>query len=216
MSFQWIIDKAETISINRKKIVGQTTARDGTTRAVSRGGQVTTFTVKLPDGISWTELRPYITAAENLDRVGTATINMSSSGLRWINQYLGAPATVPTDIRFRTVSGQPNQIELYDRYFPPYISITTGQKILGAGDFVQLGTNGYVYNVVSDVTYTAGGAYPIVTLHRPLVSTSFSGSLRIAENCSWNVICTSFPDWTLMARDQVAWGGTFTFAENLV
>jgi hypothetical protein len=215
MSFQWIIDRAESISINRKRVVASTTARDGTTRSVSRGGQVWQFDVTVPDGIPWSELRANITAAERLDRVSTATIALSNANINWMFGYLGTPVTVPTDIRFRTVTGQSSQIELFDRYFPPFVTISAGQKILGQGDIIQLGTNGYVYTVVEDVLYNTS-TFPIVTLHRPLVTTTFSGNvMRIGRNCAWSVICTNFPDWTIIGRDQVGWSGSFTFVENI-
>lgn len=83
MSFQWIVDNAETISINRKKMVSQTTARDGQVRAVSRGSQPDRIEVKLPDGIPWTELKTSIEAAENLDRISTATITIPYAKFPW-------------------------------------------------------------------------------------------------------------------------------------
>ena len=83
MSFQFIIDRAETLSINRKKMVGQTTARSGQVRAVSRGTQPKILTVKLPDGIPWTDLRTYITAAEALDRFTSATISIPYAKFPW-------------------------------------------------------------------------------------------------------------------------------------
>ena len=83
MSFQWIIDRAESISINRKKMVAATTARDGTVRAVSRGTQPKRFEVKLPDGIPWTEIYSYISAAETLDRITTATISLPYAKFPW-------------------------------------------------------------------------------------------------------------------------------------
>ena len=83
MSFQWIIDRAETLSINRKKIVATTTARDGNVRAVSRGTPPKRFTVQLPEGISWTELSSFITAAEALDRVSTAVISIPYAKFPW-------------------------------------------------------------------------------------------------------------------------------------
>ena len=51
MSYQWIIDNAESISIDRHEIVGQTITRNQTVRATSRGASVWKFTVKVPDGI---------------------------------------------------------------------------------------------------------------------------------------------------------------------
>lgn len=95
MSFQWIFDRAETLSINRKKMVAQTTARDGVVRAVSRGTQPLRFTVKLPDGIPWTWIKDSIAAAEALDKISTATVSISHPGMAW---YYGGtmPATPPT------------------------------------------------------------------------------------------------------------------------
>ena len=83
MSFQWIFNRAETLSINRKKMVSTTTARDGTTRAISRGTPPKTFTVKLPDGILWSELRVDIQNAEALDRISVAQISIPYSLFPW-------------------------------------------------------------------------------------------------------------------------------------
>lgn len=83
MSFQWIVDNAEQLSINRKKIVGTTTARDGITRAVSRGTAPDTITVKLPDGLKWSDFKSYIEAAEGLDRISTATISIPYAKFPW-------------------------------------------------------------------------------------------------------------------------------------
>lgn len=83
MSFQWIIDNAQSLSINRKKLVATTTARDGKVRAVSRSTQPKRIEVKLPDGIPWTTLRTNIIAAEALDRISTATISIPYAKFPW-------------------------------------------------------------------------------------------------------------------------------------
>lgn len=83
MSFQWIIDNAESLSINKKKQVAQTTARDGRVRAVSRGTPPRIIEVRLPDGIPWTILRTNIIAAEALDRVSTAVISIPFAKFPW-------------------------------------------------------------------------------------------------------------------------------------
>jgi hypothetical protein len=124
MSFQWIIDRAESLSIERKKIVSSTVARDGKVRAVSRGTLPKTIEVRVPDGISWSELRTLITAAEALDRVSTATISIPFNKFPW-----------------------------------------------------------------------------------------YYGGVQPAQNESYTVICTNFPNWTIFARDQVGWSGPFVFQE---
>ena len=83
MSFQWIIDSAETLSINRKRTVATTTARDGNVRAVSRGTPPKRFTVQLPEGIAWTDISTLITAAEALDKITTATITIPYAKFPW-------------------------------------------------------------------------------------------------------------------------------------
>lgn len=124
MSFQWIIDNAETLSINRKQVVASTTARDGTVRAVSRGTAKKIFTVKLPDGPRWSDIRTNIMLAESLDKVTSASITIS----------------------------------YYD--FPWYY-----------------------------------------------------GNVNPGASETYNVICISFPEWTIFARDQVSWDGAFVFVE---
>ena len=91
MSFQWIVNQAESLSINRKKMVGTTTARDGITRAVNRGTLPKTFTIRLPDGIAWTTLKTDIAAAEGLDRISTAVISIPYATFPW---YYGNVAPV--------------------------------------------------------------------------------------------------------------------------
>jgi len=83
MSFQWIIDKAETLSINRKNMVATTTARDGSVRVVSRGTQPKKFTVKLPDGMLWSVIKSDVSSAETLDRISTATISIPYAKFPW-------------------------------------------------------------------------------------------------------------------------------------
>lgn len=83
MSFQWIVNNADSISINRKKVVGSTTTRSGIVRAVSRGSVAKRFEIKVADGILWTTLYSSITAAEALDRFTTATITIPYAKFPW-------------------------------------------------------------------------------------------------------------------------------------
>lgn len=204
MSFQWVIDNAESISINRKKVVGSTTARDGVTRSVSRGGQVWRFDVKLPDGPRWTDYRQYISQAETLDRTTAANIQFNNAGHSWLVgyqgnsvNYTGFSASWTQGATSITLTASP--------------TTSSGYKFR-AGDIIQLGTTGKVYTVAADVAFNSNS----VSLHRPVIDSTGSGSIRVEENCVFNVICVQFPEWTLFARDQVSWGGPFVFVENLV
>lgn len=202
MSFQFVIDNAESISINRLKTVASTQARDGTVRAVSRGGQVWTFTVNLPEGPSWHSYRGPISELEYLDRVTVSNIQLNTVGQEWFWQYQGDCAN--TSAVTATVPSSGNTITL-----------TAGQAASGynfrAGDFIQLGANGHCYTVAADVPYNSN----TVTLHRPLMDGAGNVNLRIAGDCVFSVICTQFPSWNIFARDQISWDGPFVFVEDL-
>ena len=83
MTFQWIVNNAESISVNRKRQVSTTTARNGIVRAVSRGTQPKRFEVKLPDGLPWSSFRSDILAAEALDKITSATISLPYAKFPW-------------------------------------------------------------------------------------------------------------------------------------
>lgn len=203
MSFQFVIDNAESIAINRRRVVASTQSRDGTVRAVSRGGQVWRFEVRLPDGPTWSEYRSDISRLEQLDRVTVSNIQLNTTGQEWLYRYQGDIVN-PANIRV-TVPSSGNTITL-----------TAGQATSGfnfrAGDFIQLGTTGSVYTVAADVPFNSN----TVTLHRPLLDAAGTNlTVRVGPACVFTVICTEFPDWTIFARDQVSWSGPFVFVEDL-
>ena len=81
MSFQWVFDNATQFSVNRKKVVASTTARDGTVKAVARGNGAKVFTVTLPDGPRYSDNKANIEAIEALDKYQTETIQIKYSKL---------------------------------------------------------------------------------------------------------------------------------------
>jgi len=83
MSFQWIVNGAESISLNKKQIVAQTQTRSGVIRATTRGVQPVQITVKYPDGPKWSDLKANIAAATALDRYQTATISIPYATFPW-------------------------------------------------------------------------------------------------------------------------------------
>mgnify|MGYP006277258215 FL=1 len=202
-AFQTVFDNAASISFNRKKKISQTQSRDGTIKATSLGGQIWEFEVKLPDGPRWTEYRPLIEAMEALDRTTVGQVQISHSGLSWLNEYRGNVAS-PNSITASFSSG--NTITITGG-----IGGLSSGYILRAGDFIQLGSTGSVYTVVSDVAYNQTA----VTLNRPVREAAGNYTLRVGPSVTWNVICVNFPQWTIFARDQVSWNGSFIFAEAL-
>lgn len=200
-AFQYVIDNAESLSINKKKKVSQTISRSGLVKSISLGGQQWEFRVKLPDGPSWETFRPLIERIEALDRVTVGTIKINSAGHKWITGYQGNLTNV-SNIVVSTVSGDDT-----------LLNITSGATLVSgfkfrSGDLIQLGF-GKVYSVVDDVPYNSTQ----IKVHRPIRENAGSYTLAVGQNVSWNVICTQLPNWTLFARNQVSWDGEFVFVE---
>ena len=83
MSFQYVMNNATTLSINRKKNVAQTQTRNGVVKTVSRGTPKKIFTLKLPDGPKWSQERVSIEALEALDRDTAGTITITYAKHPW-------------------------------------------------------------------------------------------------------------------------------------
>ena len=206
MSFQWIFDRAESISIDKKALVGQTITRNQTVRAVSRGAGLWKFTVKLPDGLKWSEIRPFIEQIENLNRFTSVPVQLTDAGYRdWLTNYrgdcisdVGFNASIVKGSDIITLTSNP--------------AISSGYKFK-TGDLIQIGSigDGRVYTVKSDVAFNSN----VVTLNRPLTNdTNPNIDLTVGSNVAWRVLCTDMPTWTIFARDQVSWSGSFTFIET--
>lgn len=199
-AFQYVFNKAAQISINRRAVTAQTTARDNTVRTISRGGQIWRFEVTMPKGLPWTEARPYIEAIDYADRYTQGTVQLNNTGYNtWLSPYQGTA----TSMTGSWTQGSNT------------LTITAGQASSGynfrAGDFVQLGT-GRVYSVVSDVAYNSN----TVTLNRPVLDTSGTGSLVVGPNVTWTVTCVQMPTWSLQPVNIVSWSGSFVFYEAMV
>jgi hypothetical protein len=203
-AFQNVINYAETISFNRRKKIAQTVSRNGVVKSTSLGGQVWEFEVKLPDGIDWQSFRPVIEAIEALDRVTVGTIQINDSGQSWLSRYQGDLASL-SGIQVSYSSG--NTVTITSGA----TGLSAGQFRFKAGDLIQLGSSGSVYTVVSNVAHNGN----TITLHRPVREAAGSYTLVVGPSVTWSVICVSFPKWTIFARDQVSWDGSFVFAEAI-
>lgn len=203
-AFQTVIDNAESISINKRRKVAQSISRDGTVKSTSLGGQVWEFSVKLPDGPRWRDYRQLVERIEALDRVSEGTIQINSAGHDWLSQYQGDLSTT-SGITVSHSTG--NTVTITSGA----TGLVSGQYKFRSGDFIQLGTSGSVYTVVDDVDYND----TVITLNRPVRENAGSYSLIVGQDVTWTVICVQFPNWTIFARDQISWDGSFVFAEAI-
>jgi hypothetical protein len=204
MSFQFIIDNAAEIIVNNQPLVASTTTRDGTVRSVSRGGQPWVFTVTLPDGPRWTDYREAISTAQRYDRHTAQTIQFNNSGHDWLFEYQG-------DLTPPNPNGSFNGD--WSTGFDTFTmtgGTGSGNRVV-AGDFVQLGANGHVYQVVE----TSSVIDTSIRVHRPIIENSGSGDVFVGSDCTFTVKATQFPQPRIFAYNQVGWTGAFVFVEEI-
>jgi hypothetical protein len=205
-AFQFIVDNASALSINGRGVVAQTQTRTGVVRTVSRGGRVWRFTVTPAAGSRYVDARPYISRLDQMDRIQPAEIDFDRTEFNSIVGYLGSgsgtfTATVPagTGVTQITLSS----------------SVSPGAGyVVRAGDWIQLGTTGSVYQVVTD---PATGNSVSVTLNRPVDEAAGAYTARIGPAVRWQVLCVDMPTWRLVpagAQQIVEWSGDFVFIED--
>jgi hypothetical protein len=203
MSFQTIIDNAESISINKKKKVSTTQARDGTLRVTSTGSQVWEFRVRLPDGLRWSNYRNLIEKVETLDRVTQGSFQINKSGHEWMTKYQGGFSNT-ANIVVSFSSGNTLTISSGG-------GSTSGAFKFKAGDFIQLGAGGKVYSVAADVSVGSS----TITTHRPIRESAGSYTLLVGPAVTWQVYCVEFPNYQFIAQDVIGWSGDFVFSEAI-
>jgi hypothetical protein len=204
-AFQWIINNAAGMSIDGRGTVAQTATRENVVRSISRGGRVWRFSVTPSPGKTLAEARPYLAKLDQMDRIIGATVSLNHPGFEAINGYQGAGSsgftvTVPAGTGVTQVT---------------LTAAALGSGLVArAGDWLQIGINGTVYQVVED---PAPGNGASVRLNRPVDQAAGTYTGLLGANVSWRVVCVERPTWNLVpagANMLVQWSGDFVFFED--
>jgi hypothetical protein len=200
-AFQWIIDNAVDVQINKRGVVAQTISRDQTVRSASRGGRVWKFVVTPSPGTRWQDpgVRGYIEAIDKADRFTVGTINFNKPEFDYIFGYLGTQ-TNTTGWTATAVRGSDTLT----------MGGVTGNRFK-AGDLLQFSGQPRVYSVVQDVAQNA----TTVQLNRPVLEASATYTLIVGRAVNWTVVCTGIPDYKITATGLIEWTGPFEFTESL-
>jgi hypothetical protein len=196
MSFQWIIDSASDVTIDKSGLNAQVVTRASVTRTASRGAKPWRFSVTPSQGLRWTdpEVRSNIEKAEALNMYTEGTIGFTATNHNWLFAWQGTGSTSGASASF--VKGE-STITL------------SGSCTFKAGDIIQLGASGHVYSITAD---SSAGSVPV---NRPIVDATGSASLIIGSLCTWKVVCVKYPTYKITPLGFIEWSGTFDFIEAL-
>lgn len=198
--FQFIIDEAVDVQINKRAVVASTVARDQTVRATSRGGRIWRFTVTPSPGMKWSESRGLLEKMDKADMFTTATIDFNLVESEFVYGYQG---DMTGTMSITATQGSDT------------CQVTGGTGSSGfrfkSGDLIQPTGSNRVYSVVEDVPFNS----TTVILNRPFLGTTGTTTCVYGRACQFHVICTAMPDYKIVSYDRVEWSGNFTFVESL-
>jgi len=220
MSFQFIFDNAETISIDKNPLVSQTITRDQRVRSVSRGGAVYRFSVKLPDGFRWSNIRSSIAELEQANKLAIETVNLAHTGLKWAFGYTGDLTDTQRNaltVTYNSAQAAANKMQCILGNLPAITgSITANTVLFRAGDHIQPQGSKYVYTVSATVLRGTGSTVQL-PVHRIILDavSPTAVTLKSGQDVTWTVVCTNLPTWTIDANGLVQWSGPFEFYESL-
>jgi hypothetical protein len=215
MSLQTIIDKAQQIEIDRRRMVGQTISRSQRIKTAERAtAQPWKFKVTPPASLPWTASRGFIEVIDLNDRVAEYEISLSNSpGTSYINSYMG-----------ELTQGQLNALEILSVGTSSFVvtslpSVSSSTVVFAKGDLIQPENSRYPYTVV-DTVVRGLTTTTSVTLHRPIITSegvTLSGQgLAVGNSCTWRVVVSGLPTYQLIPMRQVQYTGDFELIERIV
>lgn len=214
MSFQFIIDNAEDISITKRPVVSQTVSRDQHIRSVSRGGAVWKFNVKMPPRMYWNNVsRGYLESIDTKAMLTSQTINLAKTGYTWMTQYRGdATSTSTMTFKYNSTQAASNTYKFELGNMPGAV----GSTLFRAGDLIQPTGSKYVYSTVSAVV-KGSATTQLVEVHRSILDTPSDTAVtfKVGPEVTWTVICTKMPTWTFVEKELIEFNGDFEFQEVL-
>jgi hypothetical protein len=211
MSLQTIIDNAQFITIDSRKVIGQTISRSGRIKSAEVISAVPyRLTVGMHSGLKYSENRALLQDLATADRNVESTIDIGSTntGLSYVTAYQG-DSTGIAGVTCVSASGNTLTVNAS--------AAGTGTYLFKKGDFIQPGTSyRYPYQVTADVAHTTSSSVA-VSIHRPFIEQSgytLSGkSLLSGTNVTFRVIMLKKPSFSVVPHDRIEFDTDFDLLE---
>lgn len=219
MSLQTIIDKAQQIEIDRRRVVGQTISRSQRIKTAERSSaQPWKFKVTPPGMLRWADSRGVVELIDFNDRVNEYEISLSNStGMNYITEYRGEITQLQLD-NLTIYSASTASMAITGL---PAISgeITSSTVIFAVGDIIQPANSRYPYTVVNTVVRGVNTTTN-VTLNREVITsegvTLAGQAINVGNSCTWRVIVTGLPTYQLVPGKNVQYTGDFELIEKII
>jgi hypothetical protein len=212
---QYIIDNAQQIEIDRRRMVGQTISRSQRIKTAERStAQPWKFKVTPPAQIPWTTGRVVAEAIDAGDRVAEYEISLNNrSGMNYITAYQGA-MTAPQRAALTIASTGTSTLTL-----TTLPSVSTSTVLFAAGDIIQPANSRYPY-AITDTVLRGSNTTTNVLLNRPLITSEaislIGQTVLIGNSCTWQVVLTIMPTYSLVYGQRMQYNGDFELIEKII
>ena len=215
MSIQNIIDRAQQIEIDRRKIISQSISRSQRIKTAERStAQPWKFKVTPPGMLPWSASRGFIEVIDFNDRNTEYEISLNNNaGMNYITGYLGG-----------ITQGQLNSLTIQSvgtstMTITGLPSVSSSTVVFAKGDLIQPNNSRYPYTVV-DTVLRGLTTTTSVTLNRSIISSegiSLVGQgLKVGNSCTWRVLVTGLPTYQLVPMQRVQYTGDFELVEKII
>lgn len=197
MSLQYIVDIANSISIDRKKVVGIQYTRSEVARTeLTPTKNPWRFIVEVPN-MPYYIMRPILEQLNVIDRYQPELLSFNNN----VNtkHIFRQQSNVTFATPLQVVSYVGNQLTITN--LP---AVAVGTTILNAGDLLQINGFPYPFTVIGDVLMPAA-ANVTVTTHRPnIITNSVVGlNITVGSSCQFNLFCPNMPSFKLTPGRKV-------------
>jgi len=193
---QTIINKASSLLIDRRKVVGLQITRNEIPRVtLTPTKQPWKMELEMPSSLKYYNNRDLLEALDTMDRVSPEIVTFSNNPcLNWIFRYQGTLSTTSTGLLIGSSvqSFNGNQLILN-------VPVVPGNRVIfEPNDLIQLGN--YPYPFTSTTRVLGGSGTVTVTTNRPnILSYNVVGlSVTVGNACKFNVFCPNMPTYKLI------------------
>jgi hypothetical protein len=207
---QTIINKASSLTIDRRKVVGVQITRNEIPRtSLTPTKQPWRFVLEMPSSLRYYNNRDLLEELDRLDRYQPQLVSFGDNPcINWIFRYQGTMnTTMINNLRvFTPVVGSGftgNQLTLTN--LP---TIPSTRVLFEPNDLIQIGNNPYPFTSTTQVLRGTGSTVTITTNRPNIISSGVNGSsITVGSDCTFNVFCPNMPTYKLIPGGYVSANG---------
>jgi len=222
MSIQTIIDNAQFITFDTRKVIGQTISRSGRVKSAEVVTAVPyRFIVGMHSGLKYSDNRALVQELTNLDRnvEEEVDIGKTNSSLSYVTEYKGDLSTAQISQIVTNASTAYSGANIYLN--TTSVTGASGLTLFKKGDFIQIGpTNGrYPYQVTADVAFSSSSSLTI-PVHRAVLDqsgfTQENRAIAVGSDVQWYVQMLKKPSYSIVPHDRIEFDSDFELIEVIL